>query len=354
MVRVSAAWLLYFSALAIYSFPAVAIWNEFFLSPDLDKLDQTGHARNRTAILITGQLRSGNISFASGNLKANANLAMFGAADPLSTIQTQIEWLMKPLTEWGGLDVFMYVDSRPDDKNYVWDGNPASFRPQRGDITACKPYSDNSIFHNGTGNRFFCLVEDEVALMNQFVRNFSTWSRYSYNSERMNEQALRQVYSMSRANLACKQFATAYGIHYTFKIRLRPDTAFVKPIGPLSNMLFRNPSVQCKKQIYYANTHIYHNGNEDWFNIGLSQDMDHLLDRYHDLTTEIFYGLKPGRNYFDLEDWLTQIMATKYGVCMGPHESIWMVVIRVNGHTLNTWQPPLLTNDWQELSTLQF
>jgi hypothetical protein len=333
-----------------------SIWNEFFLSPDLDKLDRFGHTRNRTAIIISGQLRSGNISFFSGDLKPTFGLTnMFGAADPPSSVQTQIEWLMKPLTEWGGIDVFMYVEAHAEDSSNVWDGNPAIFKPRIGDTTACEIYSYHPIFHNGTGNRFFCLVEEEVSLINTFVANFSTWTRYSYgNRTGMVEQALRQYYGMYRANHACKQFAAANNVHYTYKIRLRPDTALVKPFPKWSDFRFRDTSPNCRKHIYYASKRIYNNGNEDWFNVGLAEDMDHILDRYIDFTTEIFYWTKPGKIYFDLEDHLVVTMASKHHTCMSDYPEIWMVVIRVNGHALNKWRPKPIENDWKEMSTFSF
>jgi hypothetical protein len=343
---------------ALLGLPALttSIWNEFMLSPDLDKLDRSGHTRNRTAILLTGQLRSGNISFFSGNLNPTFGLTnMFGAADPPTAVQTQLEWLMKPLTEWGGVDVFMYVEAHPEDNNYVWDGNPATFKPRIGDTTVCEVYSYHPIFHNGTGNRFFCLVEEEVALVNTFIANFSTWTRYSYGQiPGMVEQAVRQYYGMYRANLACKQFAAANNVHYTYKIRLRPDTALVKQFPKWSDFKFRDSSPNCHKHVYYANKKIYNNGNEDWFNVGLAEDMDHVLDRYVDITTEIFYGLRPGKNYFDLENHLVETMAEKYHICMSDYYDVWMVVIRVKGHTLNHWRPPPIANDWKEMSTLSF
>ena len=323
----------------------------FHLSPDLASRDQTGHIRNRTAVMITGQLRSGNISFSSGRLHRNAALAMFGSADPPTVILTQIEWFLKPLAERGGLDVFMFVDAHPDDLNYAWDGDPTTFRPRPGDTTACRPYSDHPLFHT-TGSRFFCLVEPETQLMNGFVRNFSTWHHYTYNSERLNEQALRQYYSMYRANLAAKQFAVANNIKYTYKVRLRPDTAFVKPIPDFATIKFELNLPDCDNIVYYANKKVYTNGNEDWFNFGLAADMDRVLDRYQDLTTEAFYGVKRGRNYFDLEDHLTQTMFFKYRICMSDHHDVWMVVIRLEGHTLNTWLPAVNTYDWVEMSSV--
>jgi hypothetical protein len=46
------------------------------MSPNLKQMDHSGYVRNRTAVIITGQLRSGNVSFTSKNVSANDQ--MFG------------------------------------------------------------------------------------------------------------------------------------------------------------------------------------------------------------------------------------------------------------------------------------
>ena len=329
-------------------------WMAFHLSPDLASRDQTGHIRNRTAVMITGQLRSGNVSFSSGLIQDDFQSQNFGADDPPTVILTQIEWFLKPLAEHGGLDVFMFVDAHPEDANYEWNGNPATFRPRPGDTTACRPYSDHPLFHT-TGSKFFCMVEAETQLMNGFIRNFSSWQRYAFHGERMYEQALRQYYDMYRANLAAKQYAVANNIKYTYKVRLRPDTAFVRPAPDFATIQFKlSNHPDCNSMVYYSQKRIRNgnNVNEDWFNFGLTADMDRVLDRYQDFTTELFHGLKPGRNFFNLESHMLQTMYSKYRICMQQHVDFWVVVIRLEGQSYNTWQPPPNAMDWTDMSSI--
>jgi len=88
--------------------------------------------------------------------------------------------------------------------------------------------------------------------------------------------------------MASKQYALATGTIYRYKIRLRPDLAVVKPFPPINSINFGNLSRSCLGTIYYPNNVIFPQGAEDSFNIGETAAMDHLLDRYVDLTTKPF------------------------------------------------------------------
>lgn len=181
---------------------------------------------NRTAIILSGQLRSANLTWFSGHIFQNINSRMFGKDDPPSTAATIVEFLFKPLALLHGVDVFMYVTARPETAStYSWDGDPFTFEPRVGDVTACNPFSNNEIFRN-TGNRFFCLVEPELQLMTPFIKEFPCWKTYTYGkSEKLKEQVLQQLYGLYRANMASKQYALMTGVGYQYKVRLRPDTA---------------------------------------------------------------------------------------------------------------------------------
>jgi hypothetical protein len=316
--------------------------------------DSFPHGHNSTgriAIILTGQLRSANRTFNSGYLISNAPLKMFGENDPPSTAATIIEWLFKPLARKFPLDVFMYLTAHPEHTNENWDGRPESYEPEVGDTRGCEIFSSNDVFNN-TGNRFFCLVEPEVELMNQWIQRYSFWGHY-YTSvgppPRMKEQALQQLYAMYRANLACKQFALAKGLTYSYKIRLRPDTAFVKPFPDISVFDFAGRDARNVGTIYYANRRVYNNGNEDWFNVGRAEHMDHLLDRYIDfISLPLLHS--SSRAWFTLEESLVGTMGIRYGITMGNHNDIWMVVIRNAHHAINTWTPPPNPLVWKEVS----
>jgi hypothetical protein len=307
--------------------------------------------RNRIAICLTGQLRSANLTWNSGHLLQNGNWKMFGEADPPTTASTIIEWLFRPLAKKHGLDVFMYLTAHPDHKNDTWDGKPESYQPSVNDIQGCEIFSKNPVFNN-TGNKFFCLVEPEVQLMTPFLRKYHIWDHYyTANGAPMHlrEQVLQQLYALYRANLAAKQYALQSGVHYKYKIRLRPDTAFVKPFPPLDSIDFSKRTGNLIGTIYYASRTIYSNGNEDWFNIGLAEHMDHLLDRYEDLISKplLFASRKA---WYTLEDILVGTLGQRYNISLGWHPDIWMVVIRVAHHSMNTWLPPENTVEWRDIS----
>lgn len=270
-----------------------------------------------------------------------------------------------------GIDVFMYIQSPTDrgDGNQ-WDGNPYTYIPSPGDTRGCQLFSNNDVFTR-TGNHFFCLVEDEVQLMNNFIRNFTHWkSRHpDYNNEYMNEQALQQYYGMYKGNQACKQYAISNKISYTYKIRLRPDTPLTKVIPSLDSLNFGSTKryedlllyyhrdyhyllySTCKKTVYYSNKAV--TGHSDWFNIGESSDMDYVLDRYIDFIATDFVWTQPKSNkwWWDLEDHFEKLLHDKYSICIEPANEIWMVVIRRADHTLLAKiKPKDNIYDWVDLS----
>eukprot|EP01038_Epipyxis_sp_PR26KG_P005261 gene5261-7310_t len=304
---------------------------------------------NRTAVIMTGQLRSSNITWTSGQILQNINSRMFGPDDPPTTALTIIEWLLKPIARTHGVDVFMYLTANPLFENTPWDGSAFNYEPKLNDFNGCKVFSDNPFFQ-GTGNKFFCQIEPESELMTPFLLNFTMWKTCSHVA--MKEQVLQQLYGLYRANLGVKQYMLASGTEYKYKIRMRPDIALVKEFPPLTSFDFSPPhGAPCRSMIYYANKHIYKSGNEDWFDIGLTEDMDHLLDRYVDFVSTPFLS-SSHKAWWDLEDHLTGLMHSRYGVCMGPKDDIWMVVIRKIQHqTINKWHLEPNKNQWKELST---
>ena len=111
--------------------------------------------KNRTAVCLTGQLRSSNLTWTSGHLLQNANLKMFGPDDPPPPAQTIVEWLFRPIANHSGIDVFMYVTAHEDDTNVPWDGNPENYITKVGDNSICEVFSRNNIFTKDSGNKFF-------------------------------------------------------------------------------------------------------------------------------------------------------------------------------------------------------
>jgi hypothetical protein len=271
-----------------------------------------------------------------------------GGDDPLTPIETVLEWFMRPMAIYGGIDVFMYVTAKPEMKHRKWNGDPDTYEPVANDTLVCTPYTKHPIFQNYTGNRFFCLVEDEIELSTPFTHAFNIWKNYTYGSlPSLREQVLQQLYGMYRANLAAKEYAKANFIDYTYKARLRPDSAFVKkfPVALL------NMKGECAHMIWCPSRVIYGNGWEDSFNFGYADAMDKALDRYEDLLTARFdVPLVRQGTHWDLEDFLTMLLKNRYKTCVSSYYDLWIVVIRKNQWGLNTWIPPSNTNQWRQMN----
>jgi hypothetical protein len=62
---------------------------------------------HRTAIILSGQLRSGNLTWYA--VAQNKARLMFGGDDPETPIKTVLEWLIIPYAIFGGVDMFIYI-----------------------------------------------------------------------------------------------------------------------------------------------------------------------------------------------------------------------------------------------------
>lgn len=306
----------------------------------------------RIAIIISGQLRSGNLTWKSGYIRNNEARRMFGDDDPQSPILTQLEWIFKPLSKTHYIDAFFYIQAHPDTKLSDWDGQPESFQPIIGNTIACEPYIMHDLFSNkSSGNQFFCLVEEEIQLMTTFLSQNPMWESYTYTSlgPHMQEQVLQQYYGMYRGNLAAKQYALANNVSYEYKLRLRPDIAIVKPFPELLSLPFGGKEGICKSTILYANKIIYKPGCEDFFNIGKTEDMDFLLDRYLDFISSPFIRSSTTPKW-DLEHHLLGLLQQRYNICMEWFPEIWIVVIRTAIHHHNSWLPKENTMQWKKIN----
>ena len=308
----------------------------------------------RIAIIISGQLRSSNLTWASDYIIHNAAAKFFGKDDPPTPAATLVEFLFKELMKQGiGIDVFMYIQSPTDiSSTYQWNGNAYDYIPTPGDTRGCQIFSNNDVFKS-TGNHFFCLVENEIQLMNNFLRKFAHWnSRHpDYNNEFMNEQALQQYYGMYKGNQACKQYSIAYKVNYKYKIRLRPDTPLTKPIPNLNTLNFGSTDSNCNKTVYFSNKAV--TGHSDWFNIGEAADMDYVLDRYIDFIATDFEWIQSNSNkgWWDLEDHFERLLLDKYSICIKDAIEFWMVIIRRADHQLLAKTKPKDNQyDWVDLS----
>lgn len=218
-------------------------------------------------------------------------------------------------------------------------GEGVNGQPLVGDVSICNPYSQSKYFAANSGNNFYCLVELERELMTPFVEKFKFWKYYSYkNNKMMHEQLLTQLYGSYRCNEAIKSYSMQSGVKYEYKIRLRPDSAFKTPV-PLINTINFGPVADCNSSVSFGT--IYY--NEDWFNIGKSDDMDCLLDRYLDFTTNPLTAqiLDTPIKGWHAEGFLVRLMKAKRNACLVDNPDLEVAMIRKSkGHWHNQYYPP--------------
>jgi hypothetical protein len=310
----------------------------------------------RTAIIVSGHLRSGNISFASGLSHVhNFGRTKFGPDGPPTPIKTVLDRLILPLALHGGVDVFIYI---PVGYNVTgppgpWDGDVLTFEENQypGDTRACRLYSENPIFDERTGNNVFCLLEPEKKLMDRFINKFKYWKQYSqYEVPHAREMLLQQEYGKYRANYAAKEQAILIGKNYTYKVRIRPDEAMIKPLPPLTDFAFRNSSPDCKRgTIYYPNITLFGYSAIDSFNIGQANDMDKLFNRFVYLATEpleVMWPKMKQNHHWNSERHIRHMLWAMFGICMRTHPNFLATKIRRNNHTKPLTNIPRVGEDW--------
>ena len=301
----------------------------------------------RTAAIISGQLRSGNMTWQHPKMRHSGN---YGKNDPPTPVQTILRWLFEIIiSQKGGVDVFYYVQAHTDHNNSKWDGEPSTYLPSVGDLSVCEPFLNHSLFSNATGNRFFCLVEPEIQLLNPFIVANPAWKYYFVHFLSAREQFLQQLYGMYRSNLASKQFSMSNGLSYQYKIRIRPDVSLIKPFPTFDRLNFTGDG--CGKIIIPSKKFMRFCA-EDCFNVGCARDMDHLLDRYIDFISLPY----PEPNCkWGGESFVEKLMMIRYNVTLESNSDVQMLQIRSQSEehrytpVKQTWQPDENLNQWRQL-----
>lgn len=153
--------------------------------------------------------------------------------------------------------------------------------------------------------------------------------------------------------LQAKEYALLKNFQYTYKVRLRPDLAMVKPLPPLDKLTFRDPnSKDCPSTVYFPNGQIFYISGEDSFNIGYAEDVDKVLDRYIDLIAKPFIQSNYGRSRsWSSESNLQAILKQRYNICLISYFDIWMAKMRVIGYNKDTFikKPARIRFDWLQM-----
>lgn len=298
--------------------------------------------RDRTAVIISGHLRSGNFSLDSNDFEYSDEDTW--KINPLgvnvTVIHTVQEFLLKPLALHGGVDLFIYFMTKR--TKHKWDGDPRKFEHYVGDIEACKVYANHPIFHRSTGNKVFCQTAYEHERKDYFVRQYPLWQ---HGNEKYDgsEAYLNQLYGHYMGNMASKEYSKLSGVQYKYKVRLRPDMVMWGPISDPSTLILNGPSTvdvyTCNRRILIPLNENFGFGTQDSFNFGESEDMDHLLDRYMDHITKP-YVFDPNNDWVS-EYFVAILLAKRYGICLHTESSFLMKIARLKKPTEPPPPPPL-------------
>jgi hypothetical protein len=100
---------------------------------------------------------------------------------------------------------------------------------------------------------------------------------------------------MYKCNEMRKQYTSETGVDYDYIIRLRPDTSILEAFPDLEDLNFESTGDGASK-VFHAHKGTCCCGNEDWFGIGHTEEMDKYLDRLLYLPHRDLWGwnLKPG------------------------------------------------------------
>jgi hypothetical protein len=114
------------------------------------------------------------------------------------------------------------------------------------------------------------------------------------------------------------------------------------------------PKVNTSFRLVFAGKRRVRSQLIDMFNVGLAEDMDHLLDRYQDLTgNSDFFGQYQGG--WTVESHLVFLMHQKYNICVADSPLIWADAVREEfrcaGITgCRSQQPMPIQQFWTDLS----
>lgn len=251
---------------------------------------------NRTAIMISGEIRSGNISFNSGMLTDSKEhiKRYFHGNDTRTVIDTLLENMMTPIALIGGLDLFIhiYVECHRFNASYRrWDGSAWSYRPYLGDTAICQLYSKHPIFHRETGNQVICFSQCTRELSNVFIANRSDWKAFGlYNRDAL-EPFLQQEMGKYEINRLVKEYSEFAHKKYRYKIRLRHDEAMVHPFPDIDTFNFFNyavnPDEANKRNIFYPDYFFHGFSAQDSVDFGYADDMDLVMDRLQELLVNL-------------------------------------------------------------------
>ena len=213
----------------------------------------------RVAVCISGKLRVSSQFWSSGIYFTRYLAHLKGSSGKLA--DNIIKNVFRPLSI-NGFDLFVFVPT-----------SSTGGEPLPNNKSACDVFNHPDIFNasnvsiaGNSPNRLFCNVEKETRLLNSFTAKLPHWNNYCYkNNIPEHEGFLQQMYGIYRCNAAVREYSASTGIRYKYKMRLREDMMWNKPI-PIVNetdlIIPRTPGLNCTSIILITNRAVFPGGNE--------------------------------------------------------------------------------------------
>jgi hypothetical protein len=139
-------------------------------------------------------------------------------------------------------------------------------------------------------------------------------------------------------------------VKYKYKIRVRSDEAILQPLPDITNLIFiaTNQHNQCltgQRIVYYPNLQTYgETVVEDKLCIGEADAMDHVLDRYVDLTEKVSLS---DRNWTS-DSHMRRMLNERYNICLLEHPNIFATTMIRKDDDADI-KPVRLQVDWVEV-----
>jgi hypothetical protein len=166
----------------------------FFLVYHVNSFPKALFPNERTAILISGELRSGNISLMYLHDENHKTRGAIFARDRTmmkhrvisarnTPIMTSLTNLITPFALHGGVDVFLCIVAYPmsvkaDKLSTLTPGiAPIIYA---GDTRPCELFSNHPIFGPDTDNNVFCKIEVPSPKNNIFIEQNPIWDNYCF------------------------------------------------------------------------------------------------------------------------------------------------------------------------------
>ena len=181
--------------------------------------------------------------------------------------------LFAPLSTYGGYDLFVFVPGHP----------AGSANRSSTDTSAYNALRPGTINAHGERDRMFLRVGGEESLLPCDATE-SRWKNYYYSAKQTSrgswlarvQSVLRQLHDMSACHQMIAQREAAANVQYAYKMRLRTDLAFLRPIPPPHQLDLGSATHPRLVGISRSTLPSYF----DKFAIGLSTPMGCFLDRF--------------------------------------------------------------------------